>query len=381
MSIFGSVLSGENMIFLGAGASKTFGIKTLQEMSQDLTALMVKEGYETLVNEITQKLSRFGVVTDFEGIYTIVEGIADFQHAISYYGPFVAYICPDISQARPKQDYEELSKIFRSYLYNECKKCDPKLIESVYDKLFATTHGSGIVEKRYGDGSESGQEPSVNVDYTIATTNYDMIVEFYHRIREQDYADGFRQTKNALVKELDLLTYSRKIERWLIKLHGSIWQYKYENKVFKTHEDPQFLSIPVEIQEEAMIYPTGEKPILRHPYFEFYNVFRIQKWDVLIVIGYSFRDEPVNVAILENMQKQKDSLMIVIDPEAEKVIQNLGNSAKLSNRIIRIPKKFGEPTMFEKLELALKVTRAGGNWLRYQEREREEKLKGAALPN
>jgi hypothetical protein len=242
--------------------------------------------------------------------------------------------------------------------------------------LFATTHKSGVNENRYGDGSESGQEPSVNVDYTVATTNYDMIVEFYHRIKKEDFADGFRQTADPLVKELDLSTYSRKHQRWLIKLHGSIWQYKQENAIFKTNEDPLSLSIPVKIEEEMMIYPTGEKPILKYPYYEFHNMFRIQKWQVLVVIGYSFRDEPVNVAMVENMCRVKDPLMIVVDPEAENVIQNLGISAsKFNNRIIRIPEEFGKPDMYYKLELALKT----GNWPRYQEREREERLKGASL--
>jgi hypothetical protein len=345
------------MIFLGAGASKTFGIKTLQEMTQDLIKLMDKEGYGDFVNEIKERLARFGITPDFEAIYAIVEGITNLKDTVKYYGPFAAYICRDISQVKPKQDFNDLLKTFKSYLYSECMKCNQELIESVYDRLFEISKKSGAHEKRYGDGSELGQEPSVNVDYTIVTTNYDMIVEFYHRIKKEDFADGFRQTGDPLVKELDLSTYSRKRHRWLIKLHGSIWQYRHENYIFKTNEDPRYLSISVKIQEEMMIYPTGEKPILKHPYYEFHNLFKFQKWNKLIAIGYSFRDEPVNIAIIENLERVPHSNLIVVNPNPETVLKNLGDSvlSKFGNRIIRIKGKFGDERVFVQLPIALKV--------------------------
>lgn len=344
------------MIFLGAGASKAFGIKTLQEMSQDLIELMEIKGYGDFVSEIKESLARYDIVPDFEAIYAIAEGVTNLKDSVKYYGPFTAYVCRDISQVKPKQDFSDLLKIFKNYLYNECKKCNQGLIESVYDKLFEICDKSRFHEKRYGDGSESGQEPSVNVDYTIATTNYDMIVEFYHRKKREDYADGFRQTKDPLIKELDLSTYSRQRQRWLIKLHGSIWEYKHENNIFKTNEDPKSLSVPVQIQEEMMIYPTGEKPILKHPYYGFYHLFRIQKWNKLIAIGHSFRDGPVNIAIIENLESIPHSNLVVVNPNPEEAIQNLGSSAsKLNDQIIPVKGNFGEENVFKLLQIALKV--------------------------
>ena len=47
----------------------------------------------------------------------------------------------------------------------------------------------------------------------------------------------------------------------------------------------------------------------------------MQIWDKLVAIGYSFRDEPVNTAILENLKRTKTSILIVIDPDAEEVIK------------------------------------------------------------
>ena len=76
-----------------------------------------------------------------------------------------------------------------------------------------------------------------------------------------------------------------------------------------------------------MIYPTKEKDILIQPYFTFFSAFKRIRWSKLLVIGYSFRDEPVNTAILENMREIENSQLIVINPKTDDVIENLYNNA------------------------------------------------------
>lgn len=352
------------MIFLGAGASKIFGIKTLQEMSKDLVKIMKKEGFSDIVGKITSSLKRFGMATDFEAIYSIVEGLTNPKQAVEGSGPFTAYVCKELKEVTPKQNLMDLLRLFKIFLLEECKLKHGyhKRIESVYDRLFKIIKDSGATERRYIAGVEDGKEPSVNVGYTIATTNYDMIVELYHRIKRQRYADGFRQIEgDPFIKQMDLTTYSLARERWLIKLHGSIWQYKYWDNIFKTIEDPKTSSIPVKIEEEMIIYPTGEKTILKDPYYDFYNIFKMQRWEKLIAIGYSFRDDPVNYAIIENLKKTLGTL-IVVNPNPEKVIKNLEASRALvrsfprvDDYIIPVKGKFGDEEVFDKLEVALKV--------------------------
>lgn len=348
------------MIFLGAGASKAFGIKTLQEMSKALIEIMEKKGYSDTVEKINKSLKRFGIAADFEAIYTIVEGLTNPEKAVKNNGPFTAYVCKDLKELKPKHDLEDLLQVFKSFLLKECrlKRDSHKRIEQTYDKLFKTIKDSGKTENRYITGVEGVKEQTMNVGYTIATTNYDMVFESYQRIKRQQYADGFRPIEgDPFIKEMDLKTYSKTRERWLIKLHGSIWQYKYGDTIFKTIEDPNTSSIPVRIEEEMLIYPTGEKPILRHPYYGFYNIFKSQRWKKLIVIGYSFRDDPVNTAFVDNLERTEHSNLIVVNPNPAKVIQNLGVStlSKFNQRIIPVKGEFGDKETFEKLRLALKV--------------------------
>lgn len=336
-------------------------------MSEDLVKMMEKKSYSEIVEKITNSLKRFGMTTDFEAIYTIVEGLTNLKHAVKNNGPFTAYVCKDLKDFMPKQNLKDLLQVFKEYLLEECKLKRVNHIKPVYDKLFQITKDSGAKEKRYPVGTEDGKEPfTVNVGYTIATTNYDMILESYHWKENQEYADGFRQTKNPQIKELDLTTYSQIRQRWLIKIHGSIWQYRYGDSIFKTNDDPKKLTLPIKIQEEMMIYPTGEKPILRYPYYDFYNVFKMQRWQKLIVIGYSFRDDPVNTAIIENLEKTKHSILIVVNPNPKKVIQNVGAlaSSKFDDRVIPVNGKFGDEKVFKKLVLALKVENKPGYFKR-----------------
>ncbi|MCK4424723.1 SIR2 family protein, partial [Candidatus Bathyarchaeota archaeon] len=199
----------------------------------------------------------------------------------------------------------------------------------------------------------------------------------YLMTKEEPYADGFKLIQGKpQIKELDLTTYSYARQRWIVKLHGSIWQYKYESDIFKTIEDPKTSSIPVRIEEEMLIYPTGEKPILRYPYYNFYNVFKMQRWQKLVVIGYSFRDDPVNNAIIENLEKTPYSILIVINPDPEKVIKNMEAPALsgINDRIIPVKGRFGTPEVFQKLGIALIVANKERYYKRLQSAKVWERL-------
>lgn len=367
------------MIFLGAGASEILGIKTMQGLTNHLVNTMRELGHGGTIDTIIQGLNRFNLTPDFESIYTILEALVEPKQAVKNSGPFAAYIaynCKGFEEIKARKEFEEVLLAFRQLIYDSCT-LKPGVIEknkTVFDKLFQTCAPSG--EKRKLStmtGFNSSSHTGVDVGRTIVTTNYDMSMELYHRLLQITLIDGFKPTNDPFVKEFDPTYYSgheRNLEhRWLIKLHGSIWQFKQENRIIKTIEDPKKSSLNIRIDEQMMIYPVGEKPILRNPYYAFYEIFKEQTWNRIIVIGYSFRDDPVNIAILEGLEKSKNATLIVVNPNAEKVLENLGPWAKTFNeRIIRIPKKLGDESMFKKLEIALKVD----SWTRYQERERDE---------
>ena len=370
------------MIFLGAGASKVLGIKTMQDLTMDLVSTMRNLGYGEEIDNVIQSLKKFNFTPDFESIYTTLEALTAPEQAVKSSGPFAAYIantCKGFEEIKGHKEFEEVLSNFRQLIYDSCT-IKTGVIEknrSVFDKLFQTCATKQenrrlSTSSGYTGGPSSGTV--VNLGHTITTTNYDMSMELYHRLLQTPLIDGFKPTYDPFVKEFDQNYYSRNgnnfQQRWLIKLHGSIWQFKQENRIIKTIEDPRKSSLSIKIGEQMMIYPVGEKPILKNPYYAFYEIFKEQRWNKMIAIGYSFRDDPVNIAILENLERIKDATLIIVNPGAERVIKNLGSWAQIfDNRIIRIPNEFGDESMFEKLELAIKVD----SWKRYQEREWEQR--------
>lgn len=346
------------MIFLGAGASKIFGVKTLQETTDDLIRVIKDRDCGDIIDAVIGKLSKFEIVVDFEAIYTILDALSDPRQSIKEMGAFAAFMCRNDIGKHP--EYGEILKDFKNYLYQECT-IKPGFLEEVrsaYDRLFDFLGKASLNEQRFSYGSQP-TGAFANFGNTIVTTNYDMSVELYHMMKKQALADGFRPPSPyipSFESEMDLSTYSQLAGgRWLIKLHGSIWQYKHGNRIFKTIDDPKKSTLPINIEENMMIYPTGEKPILKDPYYSFYSLFKAQRWLKLIAIGYSFRDDPVNTAILENLERVENSTLIIVDPKAEEVIRNLGSVKRYLPRIIRIPNRFGEDIVFDKLELAIAV--------------------------
>jgi NAD-dependent SIR2 family protein deacetylase len=346
------------MIFLGAGASKSFGIKTLQEMSTGLTNFMEKKGHYDIVQEISDKLSRFGLTIDFEAIYTVVEALTNIQESVRKNGPLAAYICRELKKTS-NEDFASLLSDFNTFLYEECKLRTGfnDEIASTLDNLFKMVGEANEREIRWVPETNSEAWPQVSIANTVVTTNYDMIMELYWRFRREHYIDGFRATGDPFVKGISLLTFPEKpSSKWLIKLHGSIWMYKCGNNIFKTIDDPKSSSVPVKIEEAMLIFPTTQKSVLGYPYYHFYNLFKMQQWSTLVVVGYSFRDEPVNSAIFENLQRNQDSKVVVINPNPN-VVDNLTNNtqSEVLNRIIPIEGKLGEDWASRRLELALSV--------------------------
>ena len=79
------------MIFLGAGASKPFGIPTLQEFSEYVKEKLRKLGHEKLLDRIEKSLMAFNMTVDFESLYSIIEGLIDPIESIRRAGPLTTF--------------------------------------------------------------------------------------------------------------------------------------------------------------------------------------------------------------------------------------------------------------------------------------------------
>jgi len=363
------------LILLGAGASKPFGLKTLQDLTEDLVEQMRSKGHGETIDTILEALRKFGFTPDFENIYTTLEALVDPHKGVQFSGPFTAFIahfCRGFEEIKRHQEFTQVLQDFRDLIYTMCsiKRGVIRKQRSIYDRLFEAIQKAsrGLWEKRFLSSviGGSGSIIEIPVQNTIVTTNYDMSVELYHRLIQKPLADGFERTNDDYVKELDFRDYLQKgqTSTWLIKLHGAIWQFKQENRVIKTAGPAENSPLEIKVDEQMMIYPIGEKPIMREPYYSFYRIFKEQPWLRMIAVGYSFRDEPVNIAIAENLERNKDATLILLNPEPEKAIRNFESASKFGDRIIPIHGNFGDEKLFEKLTVAVESI----HWNQYNRR-------------
>lgn len=356
------------MIFLGAGSSKVFGLKTMQDLSNDLVSELRKKGHSEAVDQILRALKRFGLTADFENIYTPLESLVNPEEGIRKSGAFTAYLAylafyKDFKKLKARPEYKRILSDFRTLIYEECtiRRGVIKRRGSVFDKLSEAF--TDINSELRFVPSRTGSSVSVHVKpwQTIVTTNYDMAVEFHHWERNRSLINGFRDTENPIIKELNSNEYASKPEAaWLIKLHGSIWQFNQGDRIIQTVTDPEDSPLEISVGEQMMIYPVGEKPILRDPYYSFYSLFKEQPWNILVAIGYSFRDTPVNTAILDRLETRPSPVpkprLIVVNPDPEKVIENLVPLPSDSEeRIIPVQGYFDPDNeeLFAKIKLAI----------------------------
>lgn len=365
------------MILLGAGASKFFGLKTLQDLTADIVEKMKEIGHEKTILEITDAMKKFGINPDFENIYTTLEALSNPLRGIEKNGGLAAYIAfksnYNIQQdIKSSKQYEKVLSDLRELIYKECSisRNAIDIIEKTYDHLFQICDQFEYRNLFHITGGDS-QARQVDIGQTIVTTNYDVAVELYHRKQERMLANGFKQT-SVYSSVLDFTEYGRNPTRnWLIKLHGSIWQFKMDNgRIIQTFSDPENLPFQLSVGEQMMIYPVEEKPILQQPYFTFYTLFRDQPWHTLIAIGYSFRDIPVNIAIMDrlNWRPPPKTKLIVVNPDAENVIRNLPLTKENKEQIIRINEPFRDDAkLFAKIKMAIDCR----DWSDFQNRFKE----------
>ena len=79
------------------------------------------------------------------------------------------------------------------------------------------------------------------------------------------------------------------------------------------------------------------------PFYSLYTAFRrnLFKEQIVIMIGYSFRDISINNALIDHLQTT-DSSKLIICVKSHSVKQRINKKFGLSNRINLIDKYFGE---------------------------------------
>ena len=330
------------LLFLGAGASKPFDMPLMDELTDIVLNKLKTENINHSVislidNLIKKRVEDFKIKPDIEAVLTCIDALCNPEKGIQNAGPFAALISDQRSADKltfgvSKKDWCKCSKKCREIIRHHCffpSEENKEKLEKIYDNLFQIFN-------------INNSNP-----LNVFTTNYDLCFERYCKIKNIKLYDCF-DDRERFDPEF------RGANGWqLYKLHGSAHWIVTEDC-----ETGEFTKVdyPIEVGEQTlkgkmatdvMIYPATEKYYSKTPYFELLNRFRtdlknskIGDRGLCVVIGYSFRDIPINNAFTDAFQNEKSKCIIYIDEDPTTNIEN--NIPELVDVIEPINQSFGK---------------------------------------
>jgi len=325
------------LLFLGAGASKSFGLPLMNE----LTDLVVRElddyPIKNIIQKIEEKVNAVGIEPDIEGILSCIDALSNPEISLKTAGPVAALVkesggLNNYKFGKNEKYFEDISKKIRAIIRNNChfpKREYIKKLEKTYNNflnLFSIKPKNPL---------------------NVYTTNYDLCFERYCKKKGYRFYDCFDDDG-----KFDIEFTKQNTKSWEIyKLHGSSgWivtdecsKGEFINSYLPIEHGEQTMT--GEMIDDVMIYPTTEKYFSKSPYFELLNNLRndlkrakIGDRGPCIIIGYSFRDIPINNAFIDAFEHEESKQIAYIDLEGTNNVKN--NIPELEHTIFSIDKPF-----------------------------------------
>lgn len=314
------------IFFFGAGSSVKANIPTTFDFAIKFEAYLEekKENEERelfdLYREIKSRIkNKVGNDPDIEQIYELLNRLLNTDNEI------ILSISDDYKE---KIDSYDLIKI-------------DKLIKHLKRFIKVNTH---VEPEKTNYLKDLRKFISSEFPIEIYTTNYDNVVEQFCALYDISYTDGFQLNWN-------IANFETNSQLNIYKIHGSLSWYQAKSG--------KFIKIPlmVDNNQEDFRLQNGEK-------LEDMLMYPMQKWErpgplldlmyrlksrlnsnstkLVVVVGYSFRDEYLKMLFLEAMKNNKNLHLVIISPSALKIKKTLleDDPKMLDERIICYPSVF-----------------------------------------
>jgi SIR2-like domain len=353
------------MLFLGAGASKPMDIDDLSGITLRVKELVtprfkaIIEQLDFLFKENQEVLENFKI--DIEVLLTIFNCLVNRKQTLNELGPFALLMHHFVRNTDKFEGLKVTDEEFRSFkqsvastlstvisAYYTSEERKSRAMQ-LYDELFNMPIRNNHVFPNALGGN------ALPIFKFVATVNYDLVLEIYGRksnvpgVPKFLTRRGFVEDNGVQVLNIPAIREGD-LEPEYIKLHGSIdwWWSRDQRKVISVPDGP---GNPYEVlADRTIIYPIYEKHVTQDPFFTLYEYFRkrIFRDDIVIVMGYSFRDVSINNTFLDWLQSKRTSrLIIVARTKNQRFIEEM-----LANnpRIQFVSSYFGERRFVDDLE-------------------------------
>ena len=132
------------MIFLGAGASKPFGIPTLEEFSKEVISKLEELSQGDILERIKESCKEFDIELDFETLYSILEGMVNPEVSVRRAGSLTAFLVGKKANLPKSYNYTAILDGLRKTIYEKCSINEQRFseVERCYDNLFEVTNNN-----------------------------------------------------------------------------------------------------------------------------------------------------------------------------------------------------------------------------------------------
>jgi len=338
------------MVFLGAGASKTFGIPTMSEMAEQLEASLHEKlmPYVPLFDVIKSKLLNYKVF-DIEALITVLQDILEpdktlrklfNQPSLQYFSywsvafdKMLQYAAKDASHDR--EHAVQLLNHAKQFVADVCKikHYNYDMYWEFFSSLVYSLSGHSLVP--------ADSERTIRLNCVIFTTNYDLVLEAFCHNRRIEYYSGQDEYSRLHIQHNDRLFDIRTPEFKILKLHGSINWYVDENDRLCWSTESigtgQTTSLGDKVARELLIYPVAEKYTFREPFYDMFHHLKstLTNYEICVVAGYSFRDDDILGLFHDALELNSKLSIYIIDPKAHEIQQE--KFQEFSRRIKPIP--------------------------------------------
>lgn len=303
----------EIIVLIGAGCSMDAGIPASREMIEKLENLLdtsewrkYKDFYYLIKSAILYSDGIKGKYTndfDIERLAIVLGELEKKDNCILY--PFIGSWNPKLIETAGHE--------FK--IIGEFKR---KILKQLREWVSLENDNRAKYYKNFFDF-----QSEYNYSLRIFSLNYDLCLE-RSKPQDKDLERGFDpETRIWDWRRFDPREdYQPSI--YLHKIHGSInWKREVErgNILREVDNNPS---------EPDLIFGTDIKLQYIDPYLFYTYEFRRYSLEaeIILTIGYSFRDEHINKIIEQSLQRRADRKVIVVSPSAKEVIQKLPNLRK-----------------------------------------------------
>ena len=353
------------LLFLGAGASKSFGIPdTKGFLSEFEPRIGNSEIYGKLKSSIPAAL------LDTEVLMTVLHDLSKpkeelldsiaphtTRFLLQQGAEMARYIESEDVKVMCHDMLREVKRTIRTRCLAQVRNEKTQIVAS-YDAFWANLE--------IAKGIRAGDKSAVMLPaLSLFTTNYDTCVETYFRVRQVTYSRGIVERFGEYVYDVGrFLRQEQRSDIELIKLHGSIDFFVKNGQIrflpgAGAMDTSAITYLGDEYGPEFMVYPVESSTsvdLMKSPLIEQLYVFRerLAQNRTWIVIGSTFRDSSLASIMSDVLMQRAEGdypTVLHINPEAKRIntyLENKGH-ALLASLIRPIEYRFVEDSLWATL--------------------------------